>query len=191
MYPDEMSARAWGFGLVDARNTLMRQFLDNTDATHIWFIDTDMGFKPDTVIKLLEPNLPVIGALTYGIATVRPDDLSGYVTEPFIVAYDMVIDKDTDSAHYELKLDLDLTSQSAQKVAATGTGCLLISREAATSVREKYGDNWFDQLRYKNNTKVIAISEDMSFCYRLSTVGVPIYVHTGVKTNHMKKVWLS
>jgi hypothetical protein len=191
MYPEEATARAWGFGLVEARNELMRFFLDKTDATHIWFIDTDMGFKPDTVVKLLEPQLPVVGALTYGMSTVAPDDLSGYETQPFIVAYDMLIDKEADSAHYELKLDLDLEAKTPQLVAATGTGCLLISREAANKVREKHGDTWFNQLRYKNEHKIIAISEDMSFCYRLSTVGVPIYVHTGVRTNHMKTVWLS
>ncbi len=191
MYPDEISARAWGFGLVDARNELMRVFLDNTDATHIWFIDTDMGFKPDTILKLLSAEKDVVGALTYGIATTKNDDMSGYQTEPFVVAYDMVIDKSTDRAHYELKTDLDLTYQGIQQVAATGTGCLLISREAALSVRDKYGDTWFDQLRYKHETQMQVISEDMSFCYRLSTVGIPIYVHTGVKTNHMKTVWLS
>lgn len=191
MYPDHATARAWGFGLVDARNELMRFFLDSTDATHIWFIDTDMGFKPDTVKKLLEPNLPVVGALTYGMTTVRPDDLSGYVTEPFIVAYDMVIDKDTDRAHYVLKTDLDLDDQTPQLVAATGTGCLLISREAADAVRTEHGDTWFNQLRYKHDTQLQVISEDMSFCYRLSTVGISIYVHAGVKTNHMKTVWLS
>ncbi len=190
--PEDITARAWGFGLVDARNELMNQFLNNTpEATHLWFIDTDMGFAPDTVNRLLASNKQVIGALTYGQKTVEPDDLNGYVTEPFIVAYDMVIDDSAASGHYVLKEDLDITLDEPQLVAATGTGCLLISREAAEKVTEKYGETWFNQIRYKNDTRLLALSEDLSFCYRLSTVGVPIYVHTGVRTNHMKRVWLS
>lgn len=191
LIPDTITARAWGFGLVEARNELMRQFINFKEATHIWFIDTDMGFAPDTVTNLLQANKPVVGALCYGQNTVSPDGLSGYVTEPFAVAYDLIIDKQADSAHYQLKYDLDIESKSPQQVAATGTGCLLISREAADAVLQKYGDSWFNQLRYKHDTKLLAMSEDLSFCYRLTTASVPIYIHTGVRTNHMKRVWLS
>lgn len=191
LLPDVITARAWGFGLVEARNELMRQFIINEEATHIWFIDTDMGFKPDTVDRLLEADKHAIGALTYGQTTVDHDDLSGYITKPFVVAYNMVIDEAADSGHYVLKEDLDLDAKSPQQVAATGTGCLLISREAATRVMNRYGQNWFNQIRYKNDTKLLALSEDLSFCYRLMTVGIEIYVHTGVRTNHMKPVWLS
>lgn len=191
LLPDVLTARAWGFGLVDARNELMRQFLNNEEASHIWFIDTDMGFQPNTVDRLLEADKHVIGALTYGQSTIGHDDLSGYVTKPFAVAYNMVIDRETDVMHYVLKDDLDLDAKAPQLVAATGTGCLLISREAATRVADKYGQTWFNQARYKNDSKLLALSEDLSFCYRLATVGIQIYVHTGVRTNHLKPVWLS
>lgn len=185
-----MAARGTTMGLVESRNELMRLFLDETDATHIFMIDTDMGFPSDIISKLLEPNLLVVGALCYGQSEVEPDDLGGYRTKPFVTAYELVKQEDG-LVHYTFKSDFDISSGSPVQVAATGTGALLVARQAALLVREAFGDAWFDQVAYPGTNPVMRISEDLSFCYRLSTVGVPIFVHTGVKTNHMKNVWLS
>lgn len=188
LQPYNLAARGTTLALVEARNELMRHFLDETQATHIWWIDTDMGFHADTIDKLLAAGQEVVGALCYGQAELEPDDLGGYETDRFVVAYDLVQQQDG-LMHYSLKqLDID---ENIHQVAATGTGCLLVSRNAAHRVRKAFGDAWFDQVSYPNTRPVMRISEDLSFCYRLSTVSIPIYVHTGVKTSHMKSVWLS
>jgi hypothetical protein len=50
----EMSRRQWDFSFVtisyseiaESRNYLLTYWFDKTDASHILFIDTDMGFQP-------------------------------------------------------------------------------------------------------------------------------------------------
>src|SRR5678816_4015859 len=73
LMPNHISARSTSMGLVDARNRLTEYFLDETDATHIWWIDSDMGFAPDTPQRLLKHELDVVGARTYGNGTVIHD----------------------------------------------------------------------------------------------------------------------
>lgn len=187
--PDTASVMGVTLGLVEARNNLMEYFLDKTDATHLFFIDTDMGFLPDTIDRLLEADLPVIGGLTTGNAVVGPDGMGGYITKPFPVAYDLVQNRDG-LIHFAMKTDLNIAAQAPQQVAGTGTACLLISRQSAEQVRAQFGDIWFDQVGQTINGKTLRISEDLSFCYRLGAVAEPIYVHTGVPTTHAKMVWL-
>jgi cephalosporin hydroxylase len=73
------------------------------------------------------------------------------------------------------------------QVAATGAACLLIHRSAVEKVRAEDGDRWFEQKRYEDGR---LLAEDLSFCYRLGAAGIPIFVHTGVKTTHHKQVWI-
>lgn len=194
----QISALAAPLSIVDARNTLMKHFLDETTATHIWWIDTDMGFAADTVTRLLDSNKDVIGALTRRMNRIEHDGLGGYKTDTQIVAYDMMTNHDNPDyldlknrpiAFFSSKHDFDLESKDPIQVAGTGTGCLLVSRVAAEKVRATYGDTWFDQVKY-NTAKKMVLSEDLSFCYRLLTVGIDIWVHPQVKTNHQKTVWI-
>lgn len=191
LLPYTASAFASTLGLIEARSALMEYFLDDTDATHIWWIDTDMGFAPNTVEVLLESQKDVIGGVCYGMAKPQPDEFGGYHTKPFLVAFDLVQPTEEEPIYYSLSQDLDLDTQDPIQVAATGTGCLLVSRHAATLVRETYGDVWFEQVTYtKDGKKRHKVSEDLSFCYRLATLGIPVYIHPRVRTNHAKTVWL-
>jgi hypothetical protein len=46
-----------------ARNLIVSQFLDDPAATHLIFIDADLGFAPDQVFALLDADLDVAGAV--------------------------------------------------------------------------------------------------------------------------------
>ena len=48
------------------------------------------------------------------------------------------------------------------------------------------GDTWFD--RAKTHPDDDEMGEDISFCARAGRMGIPVYVHTGVRTNHLKSV---
>ena len=51
------------FDVAESRNYLSRSFLEDTDATHLLFIDSDMGFAPAAVSRLLKFGEPVVGAI--------------------------------------------------------------------------------------------------------------------------------
>lgn len=184
-----LSVRCPTNALVDARNLVVRQFLDEELCEWLWFVDSDMGFDPDALDRLVDAadpeTRPVVGALTFGLRCEEPDGKGGYFTRPFPVMYAFGIDP---NGHRGFAQVPDYPGNTLVQVAGTGAACLLIHHTAAERLRDKYGDTWFDQTKYPDGRLV---SEDLSFCFRLNTAGLPVFVHTGVKTTHAKQIWLS
>lgn len=161
--------------LAPNRNGAVAMFLDGTDADALWFVDTDMGFKPDTVRRLAALDAPVAGALCFSWRGVGTDGMGGMRCE----ALPTIFWRDGAEG---FKRAGAYAKDAILPVAATGTGCLLIRREVLEKVRAEYGDEWFSYLP--------GLSEDLSFMRRLGRLGIPVYVHTGVKTTHHKSLWV-
>lgn len=174
-------------GIVEARNMVMEHFLDKSGAEWLFMIDSDMGFAPDTVDRLIEAadpvERPVVGGLCFAVREVMPDGLQGYKVRPVPTLYNFARLADGEIGFTPQR---SYPRNALVKVAGTGAACLLVHRSAAEKVRAEYANGFFDQVKYANGKPV---GEDLSFCYRLGTVGVPIHVHTGVKTNHYKSMW--
>lgn len=175
-------------GLVDARNLGMTRWLDETDHEWLFWIDTDMGFAPDTVDQLIavaDPALrPVVGGLCFGLREHAYDGIGGRRVSPVPTLFDWA----EQDGHVGFTPRWRYAPDVVTQVAATGAACLLIHRTAAEKLRAEYGDCWFDTTRYGDGRRV---SEDLSFCYRLGAQAIPVFVHTGVKTNHHKQIWVS
>jgi hypothetical protein len=74
-------------------------------------------------------------------------------------------------------------------VAATGSACILIHRAVFETIRDEMGDTWYDPIP---NPYVGGMhGEDISFCLRAAKLGFQTHVHTGVRTSHLKHLWLS
>ena len=176
-------------GIPDARNETCVNFLDHTDGEWLWFIDSDMGFAPDTVDRLVasaDNQRPVMGGLCFQLKRRRGEaPLHG---ERFVIAptvYDYV---ETDDEVGFRPVEL-YPADEVVRVAGTGAACLLIHRSALRKVREEHGDAWFTEITHPTGNpggKPRRFSEDLSFCVRLQSVGVPIHVDTSVKTTHEK-----
>lgn len=175
-------------GLPDARNTGMQRWLDETAHEWLWWIDTDMGFLPDTVDRLVaaaDPaTRPVVGALCFGAREVATDGFGGRRIMPVPTLYMPAKDK---SGQVGFANRWEYPPDTLIQVGATGAACLLVHRSVAEKIRAEIGDNWFTRVRYDDGQP---ISEDLSFCARLAQVGAPLYVHTGVKTTHHKQIWI-
>lgn len=203
-----VQVRAGTNGLIEARNSIMAHFLDNTDAAWLLMVDDDMGFRPDLLDRLLEaamipglavwpedgdgPVPPVVGALCFGLKREQAmTDLGGYETRPFPTLYEWAeVEWPDGTREPGFKVRPSYTPNTLTRVAGTGAAALLVHRHAAQRVRATQCEGrpeWFDQVRYLSGTRV---SEDLSFCYRLNAAGVPIFVHTGIPTSHMKTVWV-
>lgn len=176
-------------GLPEARNQAVQRFLDETDHEWLWFIDTDMGFLPDTVDRLVaaaDPaERPVVGGLCFGLREVVYDGYGGRRCMPVPTLYVPTRTKDGVVGFTNRWTYPDNT---VLQVGATGAACLLIHRGAVEKMRAEHGDRWFDRVRYSDGQ---AISEDLSFCARLMQQGTKCFVHTGVKTTHHKQFWVS
>jgi hypothetical protein len=172
-------------GIVEARNKAVDAFMQ-TDADWLWWVDTDMGFAPDTVVRLLEVadpvERPIVGALCFAMKETGPDGFGGYVTAPRPTIFDW---RENAQGQTGFMGRVDYMANSVVRCAATGSACVLIHR----SVFEKLGPNPYNQL-FNESTQTMQ-GEDMSFCARAQQAGFPVYVHTGVRTTHHKEVWLS
>lgn len=182
-------------GLPAARNSVMAHFLDKTDAEWVFLIDTDMGFPPDILDRLIEAaqraGAGAIGALCFGLK-LEPDPslYGGYAGRPFPTIYQWrQVEHDDGTIEPGFKVEPTYQPDTVMRVAGTGAAALLVHRTAAAAVRAQAKGEpvWFDRIRYKSGTLV---SEDLSFCYRLGRADVPVFVHTGVKTVHAKQVWV-
>lgn len=181
--------RADSMGIVEGRNLAVKRFLDETDHEWLFFIDTDMGFLPDTVDRLVEVadpvERPVVGGLCFALRETTYDGYGGRRVMPVPTLY--VTAKD-EQGNVGFTTRWDFPPDSLVQVAGTGAACILIHRSVLVRMRSDHGDAWFEQVRYEDGRNV---SEDLSFCARLGQAGIPLFVHTGVKTTHHKQFWVS
>lgn len=161
-----------------ARNDIVRQFLDESEADWLWMVDTDMTFAADTLELLLEnadPDLaPIVGGLCFGI-----DD--GWL---FPTLYDLRPNEESPVVRYHT-----FPPNAMFQVAATGAACTLIHRTVLAKVREQSGSEfsqaypWYQEREHAG----MRIGEDVTFCLRAGLCGFPIYVNTGVTLGHVKQ----
>lgn len=176
-------------GIASARNTGCQRFLDETDHEWLWFVDTDMGFLPDTIDRLVDAadpsERPVVGGLCFGLREVSYDGYGGRRCMPVPTLYQPAR---TAEGVVGFTSRWTYPENALLQVAGTGAACLLIHRNPLEKLRAEFGDTWFDRVRYEDG---VLISEDLSFCARLMQQGIPLFVHTGVKTTHHKQVWIA
>lgn len=192
-------ARVWGGGyttvrggtdgLAHARNTAVKTYLEDRRADWLWWVDTDMGFAPDTVDRLLEAadsvERPVMGALCFANYEFDNDGMGGHraVAAPVIMHWAQGKD--------ELGFDIrwDYPKDAVVRCDGVGSACVLIHYSVLERVRKKYGEHWYSRVRNPSTGELVA--EDLSFCARLMALEIPVHVHTGVKTTHAKRIWLA
>ena len=178
-------------GLVAARNEAVRTFLDEAKADWLFWVDTDMGFEPDTIDRLLaaaDPaERPIVGALAFSQREVGQDGMGGYHTKPTPTILDWV--HSGDQAGFAARWDYP--PDAVVQCAGTGSAVILIHRsvfERIAAHPDMGGDNWYG--RRPNPSTGQVFGEDLSFCLRAGALGIPVYVHTGVRTSHLKPQWV-
>jgi hypothetical protein len=180
-----------------ARSRLAARFLAYAQATHILFIDADIGFAPENVFRLLEADKPLIAAVcplkfidwekARAAAKAGAPDLMaaslGYVVR-FIPTPDHSVEVENGIA----------------KVAYGGTGFLMIRREAMQQLvdahpelRAKMGDMGdrlageavmvFETMIEPETGQYL--SEDYAFCRRWHDLGGEIWADMEAQLTHV------
>jgi GT2 family glycosyltransferase len=174
-------------GLVEGRNKVAREFLTH-DADWLFIVDSDMGFAPDTLERLLDAadpdERPIMGVLYFAWREVEVDGASGFRCKAAPVIHDWV-----ETSEGQLFMGVNRYPQdTVMRCAGTGCGGLLVHRGVFEKIEANYGPAWYDRIRGDDGRW---ISEDLSFCVRAGALGFPVHVHTGVKCTHMKTLWVS
>src|SRR5215217_5001091 len=175
--------------LAKARNAVVKEFLENRDAPWLAWIDTDMGFAPDWIERLLadaDPEgRPIVGALAFTARHEKSDGMGGYR----VLATPTIFDWGEDGDEEGLIVRWDYHVDALQQCSATGSACILIHRNVFEKIAAKFGyGKWYD--RWWNPKMQKMTSEDLSFCLRADVVGCRVLVDSAVKTTHQKSFWL-
>jgi hypothetical protein len=178
-----------------ARASLLSQFLDDPSATHLLFIDADIGFEPDQVVRLIECGADMCAAV-YPIKRIdwqrMKNALSGARPNPAA------------SLQYALEVEdpnAVIANSGFIKVRYAGTGFLMIRRAALERMCAHY-----PQLRYKRDHSIDAatesdnrfalfecaiaedgtyLSEDFAFCKRWTDMGGEIWADLNSRLHHI------
>lgn len=177
-------------GLVEARNKTVRAFLEEDKGEWLFWIDTDMGFAADTVDRLLESadpvERPIVGGLCFTQREEESDGMGGWRCRATPTVFDWT---KLDDGQQGFSVRFDYKPDTLQQCAGTGSACVLIHRSVFERIKAKFGPVWYDRIF--NTAMKRLVSEDLSMCMRAGALGIPLFVHTGVKTSHCKTLWLS
>jgi hypothetical protein len=179
-----------------ARASLISQFLDDRSATHLLFVDADIGFEPEQVLRLLACGADICAAI-YPIKRIDWDKVKTTIEtarpNPAAAALKYVFEVDDPNA---------VTAKAGfVKVRYAGTGFLMIRRAALERMCAHY-----PQLRYKRDHSLDAatasdnrfalfecviaedgtyLSEDFAFCKRWTDIGGEIWADLNSRLNHV------
>ena len=155
------------------RNNLVSKFLFNKTATHLMFIDVDLGFDAESILRLLCANQDVVGGV-YPMKRIPIRYVINTVPNP-VIQGDLV------------------------EVSTLGTGFMLVKRAVIESMiaahpELKYRDNigigpQYEPYMYGLFDTMIDpdgnyLSEDWTFCYRWRLMGGKVFADTGIKLDH-------
>lgn len=213
-YDAEHNGRVWRGGFVaqrgstgdlgQSRNDAVKSFLADDKAEWLMWIDTDMGFDPDAVDRLVaaaDPTeRPIMGGLCFAQRESEPDGVGGW--RP--VAWPVLMDWDVHEGRGGWAVRWDYPRNAVTMCHGIGSAFVLIHRTVFERVRDVYEDlqresgvrkdgdprwaGWY--TRVTNPTTNELVGEDLSFCARLMQVEIPVHVDTSVQTTHRKDIWL-
>jgi hypothetical protein len=186
--------------IVNSRNYLLTQWYDKTDATHLLFIDADMGYPAKLIIEMIELGKPVVGV----IAPKREIDLNrlaesvrkGENTERAIARAHKYVFRPVKQAGKHTIIN------GFVEVEGCGAGILLIERSCVRRILEKMpevSDPTVQQTfpAFKDLDRLIRafdvisvkgaqMSEDYSFCHRWrQQCGGEIWANVRHKITHI------
>ena len=178
--------RVQGGGLLSRqRNEVVASFLNQTDLDWLLMIDSDETLSVEAFDKLIgaahEDLRPVVAGLVFAA---WPN--GGLYPDPIPAIYGNAAGGQFAPIH-------QYPPDKVIKIAAAGTGCLLVHRTVFDAIREGASEHegkdwcWFHDMPVNGAW----FSEDLFFCRRVTSLGFPIVAHTGVVLPHHKTYWLT
>jgi hypothetical protein len=172
-----------GMALVtQARNNCVASFL-KSDCSHFLFIDSDIGFEPEAIYRLLEKDVPLC---------LTPYAVKGYGENhslQFIV-------------HFPDRDDVKIDKDGFVEITAGPTGFMLIKREVFEELAKKYPEKatvnkqlvgnkvevmkegWYTFFETAQDPEHGYLGEDIAFCRLWVAMGGKIYADATTALTH-------
>ena len=188
-----------------ARNVLLAYFL-NSDYTHLLFIDADIEFQVEDVLKLYAANKDVVvGAYPKkGVAWQRIKD--NIAAKPDV----QLTDKEIAAHGSDYAVNFKFVNKEQKSIAVenglvklhdAGTGFMMIKREAILKLLKAYPELKYNNDVNINNNQINEhfyalfdtmidpvdrryLSEDYTFCRRWQEIGGDIWLDPSISLNH-------
>ena len=187
-----------------ARNSLTEMFLRTYD-DYLLFIDSDQGFNPEGVLKMIEEQEMLIGAAVpmKGINWDRVKN-AAKADHPDISKFTSIYNVNISN---EQKKELKENPQQKVEVDYVGSGLMLIHRDVFQKIKEftpsyrsdqhsvggiAYGETVYDFWRTEiDPSSNRLLSEDYNFCKIWRDHGGKIYLAPYVKVVHVGTYWFT
>jgi hypothetical protein len=182
-----------------ARANLMTMFLDDPAATHLLFVDADIGFTPDQVFRLIESGADMVAGV-YPIKRVNWDKAKRMLDSGRLRAPSAALD-------YVLEIEDPervVVVNGFTRVRYAGTGFLMIRRQVFEKMclhpnyasLQFYREHSFDTLAGSTNRFALFecmidprngtyLSEDFAFCKRWTDIGGEIWADLESRLDHV------
>lgn len=182
--------------------------MENKDATHLFFIDADIEFNPEDILRMVAYDKPiVVGAYpkkainwdsiikaSRNNQEETPDTIEGHSSN-YVVNFDFLKDKDGKPKPQVQVVD------NLVKLKDGGTGFMCIKKEVVQQMFDKHAD-----LKYVNDINVDPkfepfmyalfdciidpdsrryLSEDYTFCRRWQDMGGDVWLDPRTALNHV------
>jgi hypothetical protein len=193
--------------VAEGRSQIVDTFLTDPiykNVDWLFMIDSDMTFEQDSLCQLLghaysgnrkakarKPDCYIIGGLCFagGRSQMYPTIYAGAIRKAFD-GLDQVVPEPVK----------EYPRNSLIKVLATGAAFMLVHRQVLQHMAKPFPDGFSTDAHGQPNphpwfveglSKGVQFGEDIAFCMRASSLGYPTYVHTGVRTGHIKTLELN
>tara|TARA_B100000902_G_scaffold120805_1_gene121045 strand:+ start:285 stop:938 length:654 start_codon:yes stop_codon:yes gene_type:complete len=163
--------------ITQARSKVANFFINNTEHEYLFFLDSDIGFNPDDVLKLMSHQIPIVSG-AYPMKII-PERYCVDVVQP-------------EERHGDLL-----------KINGNGMGFVLIHRQVFLDIAKHYPNLKYVPSNYHSDTPHSPeemnnsfhffaehqsengfMSEDKSFFHRAKQVGYNIFLDTSIRLNH-------
>lgn len=186
-----------------ARNNLVAKFMANKECTHLMFIDSDIQFDHEAILKMLWHDKDVMTA-SYPIkeidwVKVKQMSIDGKEPSEILPNASRHVVHLTGPGQDKVNVD-----KGALEVYEAGTGFMLIKREVIEKMIKKY-----KKLKFKDDTGAITgeeneytyaffnsyidedgrfLSEDYGFCRYLQKMNGKIWLDPSINLNHFGRM---
>ena len=176
------------------RNTLNSFFMENKEATHLFFIDADIEFNPEDILRMVAYDKPiVVGA--YPKKAVNWNSIIEAHSSNYVVNFDFLKDKDGNRTPQVQIVD------NLVKLKDAGTGFMCINKNVMQQMFDA-----MPETKYVNDINVDAkfepfmyalfdciidpesrryLSEDYTFCRRWQDMGGDVWLDPRTALNHV------